>query len=421
MKKLVLMGSMIASLTAFLGSNGCARKQPQVMAKGPPEVEVALPVSKSIHDYEEFSGHLESSETVMVRARVTGYLQKVCFDEGGMVKKDQVLFEIDPILYEAQLARAKAALIKAKAARDQAKRDFIRDQQLRMQGPDTISKEEFDKIRGIYEVAEAEVKVTEADLKIAQINMDYTKVRSPLTGRISKALLRPGNLVKADDTMLTGIGASDPIKAYFEVDQRTVERVLHLIQTGAISKEVNGTPVWMGLADEEGRPHKGTIDFQDNSVDQSTGTLQVRGRFDNPDEMLVPGMFVRVRLPIGQPQEATLIAEKALVTDQGQKYVYVIKNEKTDTHEAKVEYRRVRLGRLEQGMRVIKDGLKANEKVVVSGLQRVRPDIAVKIKDVPMPVSIVAANVPDAPKANAPRAPLMIGKPDGARKGGGHR
>lgn len=422
MTKLLMTTALMGMLTALAGLSGCARKQPPVMAKGPPEVEVSQPLSKKIHDFEEFSGHLESAETVMVRARVTGYLQSVKFDEGGIVQKGQVLFEIDPLTYEAQLARAKAALVKAQAALSQADRDWRRAREMvNQETKGAISREEYDKFYGIYQVAKAEVDVAKADLHIAQINMDYTKVRAPIAGRISKTLLRPGNMVKADDTILTTIGASNPIKAYFDVDERTVARVLHLIEIGAISKEINGTPVWMGLADEEGRPHKGTIDFLDISVDQSTGTLQVRGRFDNPNELLVPGMFVRVRLPIGQPQDATLIAEKALVTDQGQKYVYVVKDEKEGTNEAKVEYRRVQLGRLEGGMRVIKDGLAPNEKVVVSGLQRVRPDITVKIKPVPMPVSIVALDSQQAPKSKVPHTPLTVGKPGAGKKGEKHR
>ena len=243
--------------------------------------------------------------------------------------------------------------------------------------------------------------VARADLKIAQVNMDYCRVLAPISGRISKVAIDPGNLVRADDTVLTSIGDSDPIKAYFDVDERTLTRILHLMEAGVIPKEATGVEVEMGLADEEDRPHKGYIDFTDNFVDVSTGTLRVRGAFENAKELLVPGMFVRVRLPIGQPQKARLIAEKALVTDQGQKYVYVVKDENSAAHEGKVEYRKVKLGRLYDGLRVIKEGLADNEKVVVSGLQRVRPDIQVKFKDVPMPMAAPAPTAADPTKPNA--------------------
>jgi multidrug efflux system membrane fusion protein len=403
--------------------------------KGPPEVEVSLPVSKEIRDYEEFAGRLEANETIQVRARVTGYLVKApperekvkgsgkFFKEGGLVQKGDLLFEIDPLLYESQLARAKAAVLKAEAAFQQAERDWSRARALGSSNHRAISGEEYDKFRGVCAVAEAEVNVARADLKIAQVNMDYCRVLAPISGRISKVVVDPGNLVKADDTVLTSIGDSNPIKAYFDVDERTLTRILHLMEQGVIPKEAYGVPVEMGLADEEDRPHKGYVDFTDNFVDVGTGTLRVRGSFENPRELLVPGMFVRVRLPIGQPQKALLIAEKALVTDQGQKYVYVVKDENTAAHEGKVDYRRVKLGRLNEGLRVIKEGLADNEKVVVSGLQRVRPDIQVKFKDVPMPVGVAPGGASSAPVKTEPAgnasAPLSGTQPDAPAPGHG--
>jgi multidrug efflux system membrane fusion protein len=404
--------------------------------KGPPEVEVSLPVSKEIRDYEEFAGRLEAKETIQVRARVTGYLVKApperekvkgsgkFFKEGGLVQKGDLLFEIDPLVYEAQLARAKASVLKAEAAFQQAERDWNRATTLgSSSGYQAISREEYDKFRGAYTVAEAEVKVARADLKIAQVNMDYCRVLAPMSGRISKVTVDPGNLVKADDTVLTSIGDSNPIKAYFDVDERTLTRILHLMEQGVIPKEAYGVPVEMGLADEEDRPHKGYIDFTDNFVDVGTGTLRVRGSFENPRELLVPGMFVRVRLPIGQPLKTLLIAEKALVTDQGQKYVYVVKDENTAAQEGKVDYRRAKLGRLIEGLRVIKEGLADNEKVVVSGLQRVRPDIQVKLKDVPMPVGVAPGGASSVPVKTQPAgnasAPISRTQPDTPAPGHG--
>jgi RND family efflux transporter MFP subunit len=383
------------------GLGGCDHPQPSAAPKGPPEVFVSAPVSKEITDYEEFSGRLEAKESVQIRARVTGYLLSHPFKEGGRVKKGQLLFEIDPPLYEAQLARAKANLEKAEATVKRLKRDLARAEDSRSRLKDAISQQEYDKVEGDYREAIAQVNVCKAELKIAQVNMDYTKVLAPIEGTISKSAIDPGNLVKADETILTSIGASNPIKAYFDVDERTVVRIVHLMHEGVIPKEATGVPVEMGLADEEGRPHKGVIDFTDNYVDSSTGTLRVRGAFPNPNELLVPGMFVRVRLPIGKPQQATLIAEKALVTDQGQKFVYVVKDENETEHEGKVEYRAVKIGRLHEGLRVIKEGVAPNEKVVVSGLQRVRPDIKVKFKNIDMPMSTVAGASLD-PSKNTP-------------------
>jgi multidrug efflux system membrane fusion protein len=429
MRYILASGWLVVGVLACLVSGGCEQSKGPMMGgpKGPPEVEVSLPVSKEITDYEEFSGRLEAKESIQIRARVTGYLVKApperekvkgsgkFFKEGGLVQKGDLLFEIDPLLYEAQLARAKAAVLKAEASFQQAERDWNRARTLHDSNIQAIGREEYDKFRGIYAVAEAECKVARADLKIAQVNMDYCRVVAPISGRVSKVAVDPGNLVKADDTMLTSIGDSNPIKAYFDVDERTLTRILHLMEQGVIPKEATGVPVEMGLADEEDRPHQGFIDFTDNFVDVGTGTLRARGSFENPRELLVPGMFVRVRLPIGQPQKARMIAEKALVTDQGQKYVYVVKDENTAVHEGKVEYRRVKLGRLNDGLRVIKDGLADNEKVVVSGLQRVRPDIQVKFKDVPMPTAAPAGAPTDPTKPNAggnASAPVSRTQPD---------
>ena len=418
MRKILACSGLVALFVGSVGLSGCARPQPAAAKKGPPEVMVSMPVSKEIEDYEEFAGRLEANASILIRARVTGYLLRHPFKEGGLVKKGQVLFEIDPPLYEAQLAHAKGAVLKAKASFQQAERDWNRAKNLGRES-NAISREEYDKFKGVYEVTKADVQVTEADLKMAQVNMDYCKVLAPIGGRISKSILDPGNLVKADDTILTSIGDSDPINVYFDVDERTVNRIVRLMHEGVVPKEVSGVRVRMGLADEEDYPREGVIDFTDNNVDLSTGTLRVRGSFANPDELLVPGMFARVRLPIGKPMQALLIAEKALVTDQGQKFVYVVQDANDAEHEGKVEYRRVNLGRLHDGLRVIKpyeeklneegevisrEGVKPNEKVVVSGLQRIRPDIQVKFKDVEMPRSTPSGSIdPAKPKSPSPK------------------
>jgi RND family efflux transporter MFP subunit len=402
---------------AALGGCGQQEAQKGGMSKGPPEVYVSAPISKEIRDYEEFPGRLEARAAVQVKARVTGYLlaappdqEKVkgtgrYFKEGGTVKQGDLLFMIDPQLYEAELALAKGSLLEAEGQYEQAKADWDRVSKLRL-GVET-SQEEKNKFRGAYVMAQGKRDAAKATLKRAQVNMGYTRVVAPLSGTISKAAIDPGNLVQADQTLLTSIGANDPVKATFDVDERTLTRILRLMKEGIVPKDPTGTPVHMWLADEDDsrEPREGKIDFTDNYVDPATGTLRVRGAFDNSDELLVPGMFVRVRLPIGQPQQALLIAEKALVTDQGQKFVYVVKEEDTSAHEGKLDYRKVTLGRLHDGLRVIKKGLEPNEKVVVVGLQRLSnlqgmlPKIKVKLKDMEMPLSVAGGDGLDPTKA----------------------
>ncbi|HEY7158011.1 MAG TPA: efflux RND transporter periplasmic adaptor subunit [Gemmataceae bacterium] len=412
MKRILASGGFLGMVLACTGLAGCGQQEAQKegMSKGPPEVYVSAPVIRKISDYEEFPGRLEARATVQVKARVTGYLLAApqdqeavkgsgkYFKEGGKVKEGDLLFMIDPQFYEADLALAKGSLLEAKGQRDQAEADWNRVKKLR-NGVET-SQEEKNKFQGAYVMAEGNLEVAKANLKKAQINMAYTKVLAPLSGTISKAAIDPGNLVQADQTLLTTIGASDPIKATFDLDERTLTRILRLMKEGVVPKDPTGTPVQMWLADQSDQdsPFVGKIDFTDNYVDAATGTLRVRGAFDNAEELLIPGMFVRVRLPIGQPQQAILIAEKALVTDQGQKFVYVVKDEDTSKNEATMEYRKVTLGRLHDGLRVVKDGLSANEKVVVTGLQRVRPGIKVKLKDTEMPVSVAAGDALDPSK-----------------------
>lgn len=424
MQRILANGWFLGGVLACASLAGCGSQQTPTggTQKGPPEVFVRAPVVQEITDYEEFPGRLESDQTIQLRARVTGYLLRWTFKEGGQVKKGDVLFEIDPQLYEAELALAEGSVLEAQGQHDQAKADWQRVQKLRP--PDQISYEELNKWRGGYIMSEGKLKAAKANLKKAQVNMAYTKVVAPIEGTISRRMIDPGNLVKADDTVLTAIGAVNPIKAYFDVDERTVGRVLHLMEKGEIPGDPIGVPVRMGLADEEGQPHKGEIDFFDTYIDAATGTLRVRGKFDNPDRvlpsgerlpgLLVPGMFVRVRLPISKPQPALLIEEKALVTDQGQKFVYVVKDENTAAHEGTVEYRQVELGRLHEGLRVIKPyeeqvnkegkvinrkGLRPTEKVVVSGLQRIRPESKIKFKEAETPLRTSAGAALDPSKA----------------------
>ncbi|MBI3839575.1 MAG: efflux RND transporter periplasmic adaptor subunit [Planctomycetia bacterium] len=358
---------------------GCdqLRQQAPAPPKSPevPEVYVDLPITGEITDYEDFTGRTVAVKTIDIRARVTGYLEKINFkeQEGGDVEEGTVLFEIDPRPYEAEVLRTKANLLQAEAHLKRLNLDYRRMEKL--VGDKTVSREQFDLVAGDRAEAQATVESAKANLDLDKLNLSFTKVLAPISGRVSRTQLDPGNLVRADETILTTIVATDPVYAYFEVDERTMLRIRHYTEEGRIkSQSDRGVPVKMGLADEQGYPHQGVVNFVDNRLDPSTGTLQVRGIFKNSDRMLSPGLFVRVRLPIGEPYRAVLVSEQALGTDQGQKFVYVVDNDN------KAQYRRVQVGKLQQGRRVILKGLSEGERVVVSGLQRVRPGAAVQPK-----------------------------------------
>lgn len=344
----------------------------------PPEVQVSLPIRLEVSDYEDFPGRTEAVSSIDVRARVTGYLEKVLFREGAEVKQGDPLVEIDPRPYQAEVNRAEATFVQAQAHAKRLDLDHQRALSMRTRG--SIGQEEFDKIAGDRAEANAAVGVAKAVRELAQLNLGYTKVAAPISGRISRRFVDPGNLVKSDETILTVIVSSDPMYAYFDVDERTALRLQRLIRSGKIKWSDDGAlPVLLGLSDEDGYSQKGSVNFADNRVDPDTGTWRLRGRFANPQQILSPGLYVRIRLPLGDPYKAMLVAEQALGTDQGQKFVYVVDDAGT------VTYRRIKVGRLHEGLRVIADGLKPDEKVIVSGLQRVRPGVQVVPKVVDMP------------------------------------
>jgi RND family efflux transporter MFP subunit len=409
--------AMAVLLAAFAG---CARA-PEPAAKGKlPEVMVALPVERAVLDNEEFTGRTDAKRNVTVRARVSGYLQKVCFTEGADVKEGDVLFEIDPRPFRAEFDRADASVHQSEANLHTLTSNFKRANSMFTRG--AIGQEEYDKIVGDRDAMAAQVKLATAQRDTAKLNLDWTKVLSPLGGRISRQLIDPGNLVKADDTALTTIVSLDPIYVYFDVDERTLLTLRRLRQQGkSTSYRDAPVPVYLGLSDEEGFPHAGTINFADNQVDPMTGTLKARGEFPNPGNLLSPGLFARIKLPIGTPHKATLVAERALGTEQGQRFVYVV-NDKNE-----VEYRKVKLGALQGGLAAVEDGVKMGERVVVNGLQRVRQGSKVEVKVVPMPGAEPAADKAPVTAGKAPagdktpaadKAPPPAGPPVKAAKGG---
>jgi RND family efflux transporter MFP subunit len=363
-------------------SAGCGQQGPPEMSFPPPVVTVSYPLERDVTDYSDFTGRTMAVETVRVRARVFGYLQKINFHDGAEVKKDDVLFEIDPRTYQADFDRASANLIQSQAHRDRLQADFERARRLLSQR--AIGQEEYDKIVGDRSEAEAAVRLAEAGIAAARLNLDFTKVRAPVAGHISRTMVTVGNLVQSGEmggTTLTNIVSIDPVYVYFDVDDLTFTQVNRLIRDGKMqSSAETQPPVLLGLAFEQGYPRTGVIDFVDNQVDPSTGTLKMRGLFRNPDRTLTPGLFARVRVPLGGSRRALLVTDRAVDTDQGQKVVYVTNGENV------VEKRAVRLGRLHDGLREIETGVQVGERVVVDGIQRVRGGVKVEPTLVEMPV-----------------------------------
>jgi RND family efflux transporter MFP subunit len=367
-----------------LGLTGCARPPAAPPPAAAPPVTVSYPVAREVTDYADFTARTAAVDSVELRARVSGYLEKVKFKEGALVKKGDVLFEIDPRTYKAELARARGNLAAAEARVVRMDADFARAQ--RLIGTNAMSREDYDKISGDRREAMASRASLRAAVERARLDLGFTKVTAPVSGRVSRYYATVGNLVQAGDltggTLLTTIVSVDPMYAYFDADERTVLRVRRLIRAGkALPSDNPEIPVWLGLANEDGYPHRGTINFIDNQVNPRTGTLKARGVFPNKEEALSPGYFGRVRVPIGFPHKALLVSERALDTDQGRKVVYVVGKDN------RVVSRPVRLGALHDGLREITDGLKPGERVIVEGLLQVRPGVTVAPTLVDMPAS----------------------------------
>jgi RND family efflux transporter MFP subunit len=366
---------------------GCGAKDVPVAEKKPIEVVANLAVTREVIDYEDFTGRIEAEKRVDLRSRVTGYLRKVNFTEGDPVKENDVLYEIDPQTYEAEVHKADANIVLSQARMKRLDADLQRASSLRARN--AISQEDFDKVSGDQSEAKASLSVSEANRELAKVNLAYTKIRAPITGLASRNMIDPGNLVKADDTILTTLVSLDPVFAYFDVDERTLLKVRRLVREGKIkSARDSEVPVFLSLADETDFSHAGTINFVDNHIDPATGTLRLRGVFNNPKRMMSPGLFVRVRLPIGAPRQSVVIAEAALGLDQGQKFVYVV-NDKDE-----VVYRKVKLGPLIKSYRVIEEGVKEGERVIASGLQRIRPKDKVTAKVEPIPTDAGVSPLP---------------------------
>jgi RND family efflux transporter MFP subunit len=362
---------------------GCARGTAEQAAPPPPLVEVSRPMEKTITDYADYTGRTAAVDSVEVRAHVWGYLQKVNFQEGALVKKGDVLFELDPRPYEAVLNQAKAKVKQDEAQLTYDESEYQRNLNLVSTG--SVSRSDMEKSSAARGVDIANIAADKAVVASRELDLGYTKVTAPVSGRVSRYVVTVGNLIQSGDqgggTLLTTIVSVDPVYVYFDVDEYTVLRVRKMIREGKM-KSARESPlaVFLGLANEEGFPHEGVINFVDNQVNPKTGTLRLRGVFLNKEDLISPGYFGRVRVPIGFPHPALLISDRALDTDQGQKIVYVVASDN------KVSTRPVTLGALHDGLREVTGGLKPDERIIVNGLQQVRPGAAVEPKVVDMPV-----------------------------------
>ena len=365
----IAMAAPIAvSLGLALAFFGAARPVQAQTAAPPPPVTVAKPVVKDVEEWDEFIGRFEAVDQVDVRARVSGYLDKVQFVDGAIVKAGDLLFTIDQRPYQTALEQAQADLKSARARLDFAQTDEERADSLRKTG--NISEQIFDQRRQALLTSRADVDRAQAALDRAKLDMEYTEIRAPLTGRISRHLISPGNLVNANDTLLTNIVATDPIYFYFDVDERSYLDYLAAGLNGTRASNEAGD-VFVALTNEREATRKGKLNFLDNRIDQASGTIRGRARFENPNLALTPGLFGRVRILGAAKHRAVLLPEEAFATDQDRRIVYVV------GPDDKVAAKTVRMGPHIDGYRIVRDGLTGDETIVVNGLMRVRPGVVV--------------------------------------------
>jgi multidrug efflux system membrane fusion protein len=366
------LASMIAVVVSACGSSEAA---PGAGMPPPPEVSVATVLSKPVHQWDSFNGRVTAVESVELRPRVSGYVQRVAFKEGQEVKKGDLLFVIDPRPYKAALDQATAQLQRARAEAKLAQAQDARAQTLIE--AKAISREEFETRKAASAQGDAGVRAAEAAVAAAKLDLQFTQVRAPIDGRIGRALVTEGNLAQADATLLTSLVSQDPMYVYFESDEQTYLRYGELARKGERTRSSN--PVRVGLANEQGFPHEGTVDFVDNQVDPATGTIRARAVLPNPDRSLTPGLFARVQVQGSGEFEARLIDDKAVLTDQDRKYVYVLGPDNTAVRKD------VQLGRMIDGLRVVESGLGAKDKVIVHGVQKVfMPGMPVSPKTIAM-------------------------------------
>jgi RND family efflux transporter MFP subunit len=416
------IGSLALLLLAGCGKAPTATSEAKI-----PEVVATTPIFDQVRDYEDFTGRLDALKTVEIRARVSGYVLQVPFKEGDQVKEGDLLFQIDPEPYQRDYDQAAANLKLAEA--DVRLQQRITERAQKLLGTSSVSREEYEQDVGALEKAQASVGAMKAARDRAQLYLNYTRVTSPVTGRISRRFVDPGNLVKADDTMLTTVVTENPLYAYFDVNERTYLDLVKAAPSGALpalapgrspgaaqpsateivpprntlspdAKLVAGDalPVLMRLANEDEFTRVGRVDFIDNRIVGTMGTVRMRGVFDNADRLLKPGLFVRIRLPVGPWYEAPLVPDEALISEQARKCVYLVNDKNVIVQQDVV------LGQGIHGLHVVTKGVSAGDRIVVSGMQRVRPGAAVQVK------------MQDPPKPPASPFGRVLRKEDGGKK-----
>jgi RND family efflux transporter MFP subunit len=390
---------------------GCTKSAPQGQAASLPVVPVSHPVERPVTDSVEYTGRLDAVQAVGIKARATGFMDPIPKDvkEGAEIKAGALIFQIDPRPYKAQLDQAQSQVVVIEAQLKLAQVVYARAKESFDKG--VGSKQDVDQAEASVTEAKARIKAAQAVVETNQLNLDFTQVKAPIDGQMGRFYFTPGNLIVQDQTLLTTIVSVNPMYAYFDMDERTILKIRGEVNAGKIKLTTADTKVLLALEGETEYPHQGKLDFVNNVINPSTGTVSVRGVFDNPlppngRRLLSPGMFVRIRLPIGQEHPALLILDRAIGSDQGLKYVYIV------TAEDKVAYRRVVVGALqEDGLRVIEpykpakdkeveSGVKPDEWVVVGSLPQLRPQMEVS----PEPVAMPTPGGPTTPTSPAPPA-----------------
>ena len=373
---------LVVAIATALTFSAC--KQDKQVTPPPPSVSVGHPIEKEATEWDEYIGRFDAVDYVEVRARVSGYLQEIHFTEGALVHAGDLLVTIDPRPYEAVLQRAQGDLAAVKARLELARSKHERAAPLLESH--AISKEEMDTRVAETRQEEAALQAAIAAVETARLDVEFTQIRSPVSGRVGRKLVTPGNLITggsgASGTSLTTVVSLDPIHILFEADERSYLKYIRLSRSGErpSSRDVPN-PVWIGLADEEGFPHLGHMDFVDNQIEQGTGTILGRAVVPNPDLGLIPGMFARVRLQGSGTRPVILVPDAAIGSDQAEKFVWVVDDQN------RAQYRRIHVGGLYEGLRIVRDGVTVNDRVIVAGTQRARPGVEMVPEETPIAVN----------------------------------
>jgi membrane fusion protein, multidrug efflux system len=394
--------SAVPAVLLIALAGACEQKQPMA-APPPPEVAVSRPMMHEVTDSADFTGTLAALESVEVRARVAGFLDQMHFVPRAKVNKGDLLFTIDQRPFQLALANAIADRDSKKA--QLVKAEFDADKTSGLYTGGMASADEFTKNNASRDDLRAQLAAAEAQTNNAQLRLDWCSVTAPIHGRISRNLIDPGNIVDADKTVLATIVNDDDVYAYFNASERDI---LNIREETARARAAGGQPTtqrdvssmrpaaYMALMTETGYPHAGVIDYVAPELDSSTGTIQLRARFPNPDGTLVAGLFGRIRVPLGAPYKALTVSDRALGSDQGQRYVLTVNDKNV------VEYRAVKVGLLDSGLRVIIEGIDPQDRVIVNGLQRVRPGVTVKPQEIPMPMGPAVSAKSSKPISSQP-------------------